>query len=555
MGGFKSRPPHRGCPLALTWEAWALGGLGALQFAVAYWWYRGPYLQGTRGWVTALFALNGVSSIGAAAQMVPPLAAGGVAQALTSATATATNLALLGVGLVALGWPRRRPRLNRGLLLVVGTLAAVAVVGQPLMILGAYSLPDTPFWDGTFRALQSLTLTVAVAAGAAALISWARSSQKDAGIWLLALGGITIRYADLGTGFFNLDRFERFLTASGLTRLGAPALSTWLPMMVTASAVLLYVRLTRDDVPDRRLYDLTLVVLGAGFLFGLARELGTTPPLVQYLTLDLVRPAVFVGVQALLHPSPFHETRQWTELRRGSVVFVWILLGYPISLLMGLPPAAAVAASLGFGVLALGLVIALEETVGDESPTPSEAPVSGGGDDASPDWPLEPERVSLPEGWEARVAEGYEAYQALAPHVRERLDDIPRWQRLLLALEAAPEGDRLPPYERTTPGLHLVTHAPYPTIGPEIARTNERAEAVLEEMGMDPKRAAPRNGDPLVEGRMGPAEGLSSSRAKAYEVTDLGAAVARRVAKRVGLDDLDDETVLAVLGEGYRDAP
>lgn len=293
------------------------------------------------------------------------------------------------------------------------------------------------------------------------------------------------------------------------------------------------------------------MLLAAGFLFGAARHVASVPALFSFLTLDLLRPAAFVGVQALLHPRPFRETQQWAELWQGAIVFVWVLLGFPFSRLLGLSPVAAAAASLGFGVLAVALVAVVgRERRGAQAPSSRANP--GAEEEGGPDWDLDTDRVSPPDDWRERLDAGYEAYRSLDEGTRAAIDDLARWERIVLALEAAPETDGLPPYERTTPGLHLVTHAPYASIGPEIRRTNDRAGRILEQFGIPADRSLERADEPLVEGSMGPARGLDSPRAKSYELTEEGREVARRL--REGLDVPDEVDLLQVLGEAYGDA-
>lgn len=545
MTDFKD--PIRICPgrVALTWETWALAGLGLLQFGVAYWWWRGPWLEGTRGWVTALFALNGASSLFTAAELAADAALAASASGLAS---VGTNVALLGVGLVGLGWNERRPRAHQATLGLEVVIAALAAAGLVAAESGA-SAPALLAGIG-HRHLRSLSLTLAIVAGAAALLHRGRSRGDVAGPWLLAMAAVTFRFAELGAAFFNPARFvpdDRGLLATA----GQMAPSLWLPVMAAAFMGLAWIRLRRDDLQDALFHDLALVLLAAGFFFGLARNSYDVPPLFAYLTLDLVRPAAFVGLQALLHPAPFRRTRQWAQLWQGSIVFVWVLAGFPLSRLLGLGTPSAVASSLGLGILALGLVIVLGRSRRRSARDPSSPRGATGADDRGPDWPLDPERVSLPGDWEDRVASGYEVYRDLDPSAQAALDDLARWERVVLALHAAPEGDRLPPYERTTPGLHLVTHAPYSSIGPEIKRTNERADRILDELGVAVQGDPSHQDEALVESTMGPAEGLSSPRVKSYALTDLGREAAQALAEQV---DVDEDVLLDVLGEGYRDA-
>lgn len=191
---------------------------------------------------------------------------------------------------------------------------------------------------------------------------------------------------------------------------------------------------------------------------------------------------------------------------------------------------------------------------GDRPETGADQGTRGPG--ATPgDWPLEHDEVTLPGDWADRTSENYHLFRKQPEGVREGLADLARWERIVLTLDGAPEREGLPPYERTTPGLHFLTHCPYSNIGPEIDRANERAESILEDFELETGSGMAYTDPDLVEGRLGRAEGLDSPRVKIYELTDVGERVAARLRDELGLGDEDPTEVERLVAEGFGDRP
>lgn len=526
--------------MAPAWEIWALAGTAFLQLAVAYWWWRGPYLEGSRTWVSALFGLNGLGTLSKALRLTLDSRLA-LVDALGSVAESWTNFALFGLGLVALGVHRRRSVVPKALL---GLYALFFVLYTPFEFLYVAFESPRPALPFSF---QATTLSLAIIAGALGLIWRTRSAHRTEDVlWVLALAGIGFRYAELALTFSPPAEFLDQLTIASSTPVGNLGRALRLVAMAAAFGWLL-LRRYREPRPARpRLYEISILLVGAGFLFGGARILSSGSDLVIYFSLGFVRPIVFLGVQSQMTETPFWETRQWSHLRTGTIVFLWVLIGLPLGHILQLTSLSSILVGLSLGVLVLGVL-----RTASPPPRPEE-PSTTGPQEPDRDWPLEDERVALPDDWRRRVEDGYELYRSLEQSTRDEVDGLARWQRIVLALHAAPEDSQVPPYERTTPGLHLLTHCPYASIGPEISRANERADRILDEVDLErPRTASLDIEEPLIEGSLGQAEGLSSPRVKSYELTEIGEQVARRLREELGLEDLDDADVRRLVGEGY----
>lgn len=520
-----------------TWHAWGLFALGLVQFAVGYWWWRGPYLEGTRGWVAGLFWLNGVSTVLTAATLFPQMDLLTI-EAVQRSADRATNLFLLAIGLIAID----QGLSTRGKLFV-GAVGGVMLVAAPFWLGGILEVIEAPAWSDH---VMSSSFYLAVIVVGVAIARTARAPPaKNADIWLLCLAGIGFRLAELGT--FRFVRQGANVTSAS-TALGlADALlnASMFPFMVAGLAMVLWERrrLKPDWTPGW--YDLSLALLLGGFLFGFARLLSPTTAFAVFLSLALVRPVVFVVGQAQLDADAERRSQRSRQITTGGTALGASVLGVMVGTGLGLNPTGAILTGLTVAVVAIGAVRLI-------LPEPPSGRAGGPPGDLQLDTlPLDLENVSLPEDWHAIAAQGYRAYSTLPADVRDSVDGLARWQRIVLALHGVQDDGPLPAYERTTPGLHLITHCPYASIGAEISRTNDRWQAILEQMGWEIEPVASADDEVLIRSQTGRAEGLSSPRAKAYHLTPLGHEIAEQLAHDLGLEELSPNELRESLGEGF----
>lgn len=523
-----------------AWEAWTLVLLAGLQLYVAYRWWTGSALPGTRGWIAALFLLNGAATV---LQLVPRLDGPAFGGFLASVASRWTNIALLGFGLAALDIDDEWTRPRR---LLAAPLALVAVGGIYASWLG--HVGTAPDWK---KLVGGQVLLLAIVVGAAALVRRARRWGQDPNpVWGLALGAVGLRYAELAAWLSSPPKVPD--PALGAIAFSNDVLKLLALVAMAAAGLVLLAWYLRDPPTYRRgTYELMLAFLGAGFLYGAARAIGDPSWFAVVLTFTLVRPLAFLEAQARLD-----DARLWTHpsgraVRLGACSLAAVLLGVGIAAATGFTTDGRLlvgGALLPFGAwLGHAVDAELYRSSSPLGPSPSDGSVD------DPHWPVDADRLPLPEDWEDRLAEGYRAYRALPDEVRQAVDDLAYWERLLLALEGAPEGDKKPPYERTTPGLHLQTHCTYASIGPEIQRANERADVIAAAHDVDtPGPGGAKMG--LVEDSYGRAQGVDSPRAKFYRLTPLGERVAAAVRERVGLGDEDPADVARLVATGFREA-
>lgn len=517
--------------MVVAWELWTLLWLAALQFAVAWWWRRGPSLKGTEIWVPALFVLNGVATLlGVSQELMSPSAPLGVARKLAD---KATNPLLFATVLAAL--PSRRRGLRRAAL----ALAALAtLVGAPLLVVAqartqlVFFLVEAPLLAATFLV------------PAATFVHAREGADRRSLVWLVVLGAIGFRFAELSVAvFLDLEALAGPVDGRFLYKLLRTAT---LPALLVALATLVVRRTALEWGDDALFLDTSVALLAGGLLLGWSRLVGSQSILAVLLSLAFVRPLVLFGAQASLPGFPRGRVRRLAE---GASVYGMSLLGVALATRLFTGARVFLPVGVTFALLG-GLLLRTLDRSGrlpgaEGSPDPEAGTWDG-------DWPVDPDEVNLPQDWEDRVREGFEGFRGLPEDVRENLAGLSRWQRLILALEGAPEGDRQPAYERTTPGLHLTTHCPYSEIGPAINRANQdRYEAVVEEHDLSPPPGLAGAEEPLVESRLGRAEGLDSPRVKSYELTELGEEVAEALRREVGLDDRPPEEVARVVGEGF----
>jgi hypothetical protein len=521
-------------------EAWLLAGLGVLQLGVAVWWWQGPNLRRTRAWVTGLFALNGLATLLAALGELS-----GWPSLLPVLVDRWSNVFLVGFGLVALRagdrmrWPGR---------LLVIAAGAVTVAFTAARIQGQWTGMPTQ-WTRTAR---NITLWPAIVVGGLALVAATRRAHEDgARLWMLLLAGVGIRYSELTAVIAPIADPSAILADTWLKSLTMGLRLLAFAAMFAAAASLLARRRNPDRIADLRFYDLSLILVLSGFLFGFARTL--SPNISEstvYFSLALVRPLVFLGVQARLGPTRWGEGSRSAWLRAGAGFFVCGALAGLLAPLFGFQ-GLGVWPFLGIGGLVGGMLAprlrlpAFPDQATTAEASQEEASVS---DIVAA---IETDRVQLPDDWRQRLADACEGYRKLPTDVQEGIEGMARWERILIALDGAPAGGELPPYERTTPGLHLRTQCPYASIGPEISRTNERADRILAQFGLREGEGAPVGEAPLVTSTFGSAEGLDSPRAKSYELTPLGERVAERLREEVGLADLDPAEAGPLVGETF----
>lgn len=521
--------------MVAAWEFWVLVSLGALQLAVAYRWWEGPSLEGTRGWVAALFALNGVYTVLKLGTQM------GFPQFLLDLASMGdkwTNVALVGFGAAALDVGGRRGRLRRAVLL---PLATVVVAATAYITVRRFAgLPD-PAWH-PWVSIQVLGAAILVGAAATAA-RFARWEDGTNPVWGIALAGVGLRYAELSTWLFPTP----VPTAGDL--LADPALVARvvaLPAMVLAFGVLVLRYVRRRPTRARRTYELALALLLAGFLFGLARRTPDKTVLAIVLTFALARPLAFLEAQARLDGEHIWSHRSGRRLAVGAGGLLAALAGVGLGAAVGLGFEGR--AVVGAALVPLGAWGAHALPTVPLGPGPTEAETGG---NPGTDWPVEADRVTLPDGWREDLEDAYEDYADQSPEVRDALDGLAYWERLVLALDGAPDREGLPAYERTTPGLHLWTHCQYSGIGSELSRADDRAEVVAEALGVDATGpGTPKGG--LVAETWGRAKGLESTRAKIYELTPLGERVAAALREKVGLPEADPQEVARLVPAGFR---
>lgn len=517
--------------MVAAWEFWTLVALAGLQIYVAYRWWTGSHLPGTRGWIAALFALNATYM---AFSLVHRTGGPEIFNVVDGLADRWTNLALLGFGAVALDVDRRRTRFRRAILVPV-----VVVAGAGTTYVAwhqAAGLPP-PGWKKWFT-LQVLLAAIVVGAVALA-VRFRRWDEGPNPLWGLALAAVGLRYAELTTWLFNpqvlqapntfvVSKAAALLVVAGATLVGAARYATRRPSRA------------------RRTYELALALLAAGFLFGLARRGSNETYLGLVLTFALVRPVLFLEIQARLDGAHLWSHPVGRPLAVGAGGLLAILLGVGFGAVVDLGFAGRVAAGAAF--LAPGAWGA-HALITARPLQPSDA--GGAGTGSVPDWPVEEDRVTLPPDWEGRLEEAYRAYQDQPEDVRDALDGLAYWERLILALDGAPDEGKVPAYERTTPGLHLWTHCNYSSIGSELDRASERADVICEALDV-PTSGPGGTSEALVEETWGRAEGLESARAKVYDLTPLGERVAQALREKVGLPEADPEEVARLVPAGFR---
>lgn len=518
-----------------AWELWLLVVYALFQGAVAAWWWRGPALAGTRAWGAALFGLNALATlamaVGDATGIEPFGDAGAVAD-------VGTNLCQLGFALAAIAPYARLERIRLPILV----LAALALLLVTPALFSQGVLPDD--WGPP---LQEGPLVLAMSLTAVALVAWSRrppSPERSA--WVLVLGALAMRHAEIELVYFRYATGPQVIHAvHGVMQVVA------LVSTLAALALLAWPRARASGGPGAREIEVAIAFVASGLLLGFSNLTQIGPRTAVYFSLGLVRPAVFMIAQSRLAGERVLARRDVAVTLAGGVIVAFSLLGLLVAgLLWRLALLPSLAVTIGFA----GLGFPLGRWVFDALGARREAQ-GGAGVRSSPGEAADPgvafAAVPLPPDWRDRVASSREAHARLPPAARARLARLARWQRLVLALDAVSAGALPNAYERTTPGLHFVTHCPYPSIGPEIRRLNARWRVVLEELGIEPPNLVLDPGQVLVAGTWGRAQGLDSGRARIYALTPVGREVARALREGAGLVDLSPGEVAAVVGEAW----
>lgn len=525
-----------------AWETWTLLWFAALQFAVAYWWWRGPFLEGTRGIVAVLFALNGVVTLRGVLQ--PFVAAEAPLRAVAGLADNFTLVMLVLLGTVGIDVGGGLPRVRR---VGGGTLLAGYVLLSPFWVLENLGMYTMPAWNLLATTGVQLLAGILVATALVRRLETDDSLARDA--WLLVLAGVGLRFAE----FSMAELFPNILIQGPKESIWVNAQQVLRIAMATVIVVALIqlIRAYFEDEGPGPVHDMSLALLLGGLMLGAGRTVGGDSWVALIFSFAFPRPLAFTAGQARLTGSAWREESRVEELARGALLFAGSLVAVQVGATwLGNPLAA-----MGFGaaLTVMGIPVARRiEVLPGASATPRRADQT---EAASPgkEWPVEDERVALPDDWRDELERRERTYQELPGNVRKNLDGLSRWQRIVLALEGAPDGGDLPAYERTTPGLHYLTHCPYSNIGPNISRANDRWEKILEELNVDGPDLSP-GGEPLIEGSWGRAEGLDSPRVKWYELTDLGEEVAARLREEVGLADRNPQDVALLVGEGFGEA-
>jgi hypothetical protein len=521
----------------VAWEVVFLFAFSSLQLGVGTWWWQGPALDRTRGWVVALLVLNGVSTLLNGLDVRAGLPALSAASVFLDRW---TNFVLVGVGLVAADPGDRLGRPGR---VVLAALAGAFLVATPIHAFGSDPPPAT----------EALFTTSLVAAGLLVVVGLLRRARAEAPnpfVWALLLSGLGFRLGELGIAFFNPGALAASDALAGLVH--DATLRVGLALVPVGAIVALAIAGIDGERGEREPLALAGVLWILGIFVGFARRSISAPPSFVFFTLGVVRPAAVLASQARLQATPFTSTARARTLATGVAAGLAAALGLGLASVWGLTGTAAIVLSLGLAMFG-GAVAHLARSVTDGA-DPAREDAAGGSGEEPIEWPLDEEQVTLPADWRERTRANFELFREQPPAIRERLAGLSRWERLILALDgASADEEGLPAYERTTPGLHFRTQCPYSAVGQEITRVNERAGRVLTERGLEagkPTMAPPR----LVEDRMGRAEGLTSPRAKIYELTPEGRRLARAIREEVGLEERSAETVARLVAEGFADA-
>jgi hypothetical protein len=287
-------------------------------------------------------------------------------------------------------------------------------------------------------------LFLAIAVGGVALALRARAWDRgDSALWCLVLAGVGVRYAEL------VIWFRDPLPIPLLGGVAFPSLvGSWATALGFLSMVGAFLYLLSRYLPDPpgvapRTYQLVLLLLLTGFLFGTARRLtADLNHLGVTLTLALVRPLVFLEARSRLEGGHLWSSDLRRPLGKGAVGYLGALVGVGIGGLVGFGTPGLLLT--GAGCLPLGVLAGsvLLETVEDlegvqpaREPDTGRDPGWGGGSTGScrvqparepdtgrdpPDWPVDDEKVTLPPDWRDRSEGGLKRYRSLDGETRER---------------------------------------------------------------------------------------------------------------------------------------
>lgn len=467
-----------------AWEAWTLFWLAALQFIVAVWYWQGPYLERTRGWVVWLFGLNGLATLLAA---VATLAGTPALLPFADAVDVWTNLPLLGLAVALLPL-----RLGRAAAAALFLSAAAVLLFSSASLLAA---PARALSDPAVSALlRELPLLAAIVATSLAL--WPAAKGRD---WprLLIAGALAMRFAELATSTFLARLMNDGFTREAPVLIADIARSVAIASLLVAAGVLLHLRLRRPSAA----IDLAASLLLAGFLIGFARASITPAATLLYFTIAFVRPLAFVAAMSVASGAGLFGDLRWGRLLPMGTSFVAGLVGLEIArAVWGLDPAAATLVAGAFATVTLVVLRAWTFREGEL--------VEGGRQTSGP------------------ARNGMEGERP--PQSSVLLHSLNYWERLAVVLYIWKD---VPPnaFERTTPALAAMTGVPYTSIGAETGRTNAR---IAREVGGPSEYAVFRS-------TWGRAEGLASPRAKVYWLTPAGETLAQGVLTRAGWGPAD----------------
>lgn len=550
--------------MGVALEAWVLWWLAAFQFVLAFWWWRGPHLEGTRGWVSGQFLLHGSAALLAGFAVLSDRDWLVTIGELSDLWADVFLVGIAAAAIVHLSGQRWVLAA-----LVAPAVGAIAWVTPghlwPFLGAGPIVMPGESL-------LSVAPVSLAMLIGGPALVYAAREPEMgDRWPWALALAVLGVRFAE-GATRENLPRLSALLA-------GDPTDNATSVLLVCASVVMIgsflalgIQRLRGTSQLARQRLELVITLLAAGFLFGLVRSPEGGVATLTFFTLGFVRPVGFAAVQSALMGSRAKVADHWRGLAATAILMIVSVAGLvtaetlwetetsssivvaSVFLLLALPIVSRAAMVLERRAVELADQVELPpaRAAPDAPADPADEP--GTDRTLERDWPLlEADRVALPEDWAARTEDAFGAFRLLPPDVQEGLANLSRWQRVLLLLDALPEATPANAYERSTPGIHFHTHCPYASIGPEIARANKRWKAIVEEIDLNlPASGSVDTRSALVLSTWGRAEGLKSGRVKLYELTPLGHRVAEAIASQLGLPDGPER--LELLAEGFPEA-
>lgn len=456
--------------------------LALFQLTAAWWYWNGPQLPRTRGWVVTLFALNGAATLLAGLAGLLSWSFGGV---LADAVDIMTNVPLLGVA-TSLHPGLRSRGLRSFCVAALGVPAAIAAVAA---LAGQNALG---FSQDVLALLRELPLLASFVLVGAAL-GWGGFQRPR----LIVASVLGMRFAELSASVFSIRFFDlRFVGPPGLV-LGDVMRLAGSSALVVGAAALLFAR-RNSTAHDRPGIDLALGLVVGGFLIGTARAQAPSSASILYFTIAFIRPLAFLAAQSEMAGLDIGEDPRWRHVRSLG----WAFAAGSIGLSIG-------AALWSLSTSAASLFAASVSLV----------------------WLVGERAVLSRTQHQHRNRNTVRVALTRAP-IEGELARMPYWERLAVVLYAWRD---LPPdaFERTTTALSSVTGVPYASLGTEMSRTNAR-------VGASPNA---RHGAVVFAHTLGVATGPARRRVKIYRLTTEGERQAEGILERAKIARSDLEAM------------